>query len=74
MEIRNVRRHFGQDVYKRQIEPRRVQLLQPLAGHPGVKVAHAARVQLDDLRAGARDGVRVDVGVDIRLHHAHRCV
>ncbi len=54
-----------------QVEPRRVQLLQPLTGHPGVEMAHAARVQLDDLRAGARDGVRVDVGVDIRLHHAH---
>ena len=54
-----------------EIQPLRSKLPQTLAGHGGVEMAHAARVQLNDLRAGARDGVRVDVGVDIRLHHAH---
>ena len=54
-----------------EIQSLRSKLPQTLAGHGGVEMAHAARVQLNDLRAGARDGVRVDVGVDIRLHHAH---
>lgn len=54
-----------------EIQSLRTKLLQTLAGHGGVEMAHAARVQLNDLRAGVRDGVRIDVGVDIRLHHAH---
>ena len=41
-----------------------------LLGHACVQVAHAAGVQLDDLRAGLGDRVRVNIGVYIRFHYA----
>ena len=49
----------------------RPDLAQPLLGHARVEVAHAARVQLDGLHARLADRPRVDVRVNVRLHHAH---
>ena len=44
--------------------------LKALARHARVEVAHAAGVQLDNLRTAGGDGRGVDVGVDIGLHDA----
>ena len=41
-----------------------------MSGHIRVKMAHAARVQLDCLGAGFSYGICVHVAVDIRFHYA----
>ena len=54
-----------------EIQPLRSKLEKALAGHGRVEMAHAAGVELNDTRAGARYGVGVHVGVNVGLHHAY---
>ena len=54
----------------REVDVLRAETLEALLGHARVEVAHAAGVELDDLRAGLFDRGGVHVGVDVGLHHA----
>ena len=55
-----------------EIHLREGHVVQPLARHFGVQVAHPARVELDggDAR-GLLDLDGIDIAVDVRLHHGH---
>ena len=53
----------------RQIQVFGSQLAEPLPGHPGVQMAHAAGVELDGYCPGAGDGLGVHLRVDVCLHH-----
>ena len=47
----------------------RCKAVQALARHIRVQMAHTARVQLNGFNARRRNGTRVHIGVDVRLHH-----
>ena len=59
------------DIFKyRKVDIIRAKSGESLTRHVRIKMAHTAGMQLYHLRAGAFDGARVDIGVDIRLHYA----
>ena len=53
-----------------QVQIRRAQLTEALLRHARVQVAHAAGVELDAPHTDLRNGRRVHVRVDVRLHDA----
>ena len=59
------------DVFEhREINVGRAELIEPLLGHPGIQMAHAAGVELYALHTRACNRLGVHGGIDVRFHNA----
>ena len=57
--------HIFQD---EKIQPVHAEFLNPLSGHPGIQMAHAPGMELNDSGAVILNGRRIHIGINIRLH------